>query len=38
MRKTHVGSSDDGGDKDPIKKNLEKSDIVYTSGKIKRDT
>jgi hypothetical protein len=38
MRKTHVGSLDDGNDNDPPKKNLEKSHIVYTPAKIKRDT
>jgi hypothetical protein len=38
MRKTPTESSDDGGDKDPTKKNLEKSHIVYTSAKRKRET
>jgi hypothetical protein len=38
MRKTPVRSSDDGGDKDPTKKNLEKYHTVYTSAKRKRDT
>jgi hypothetical protein len=38
MRKTSNESSDDGGDKDPPKKNLEKYHIVYTSVKIKRNT
>jgi hypothetical protein len=38
MRKIPVGISDDGGDKDPPKKNLEKSHTVYTSAKRKRDT
>jgi hypothetical protein len=38
MRKTDVGSSNDGSDKDPTKKNLEKTHIVYTFSKRKRDT
>jgi hypothetical protein len=38
MRKTLVESSNDGNDKDPPKKNLEKSHIVYTSTKRKMDT
>jgi hypothetical protein len=31
-------NSDDGGDKDPTKKNLEKSHVVHTSAKRKRET
>jgi hypothetical protein len=38
MRKTSVGSSNDGGDKDPPRKSLEKSHIVYTFVKRKRNT
>jgi len=38
MRKTLTKSSDDGGDKDPLKKNIEKYHIVYTSMKIKMKT
>jgi hypothetical protein len=38
MRKASVGGSDDGGDKDPPRKNLEKSHIAYTSMKRKRNT
>jgi hypothetical protein len=37
-RKTSVGGSDDGGDKDPPRKNLEKSHITYTPVKRKRNT
>jgi hypothetical protein len=35
MEKTSVEASDDGGDKDPPRKDLEKSHIVYTSVKRK---
>jgi hypothetical protein len=38
MRKASVGGSDDGGDKDPPRKSLEKYHIAYTSVKIKRNT
>jgi hypothetical protein len=38
MRKATYIGSDDGGDKDPPKKNIEKSHTVYTSVKIKINT
>jgi len=38
MKKTPTGSSDDGGDKDPIKKNLKISHTIYTSAKRQMDT
>ena len=38
MRKTYVGNSNDGNDKDPMKKNLEKSHVVHTYVKRKRET
>jgi len=38
MKKTPIGSSNDGGDKDLIKKNHKKSHTVYTSAKRKKDT
>jgi len=38
MKKTPVGSSDNGSDKIPIKKNIEKSHTVYISSNRKRDT
>ena len=38
IRKTPAESLDDGSDKDPPKKNLENSHIVYTSSKRKRAT
>jgi hypothetical protein len=37
MRKTPNKSSNDGGDKDTPKKNLEKSHTIYTFAKRKRD-
>jgi hypothetical protein len=37
-RKTTTRNSNDGGDKDPTKKNIEKSHVVHTSYKIKRET
>jgi hypothetical protein len=38
IRKTLVRSLNDGGDKDPREKNLEKTHTVYTFAKRKRDT
>jgi len=38
MGKTSTGGSDDGGDKYPPRKNLEKSHIAYTSVRRKRNT
>jgi hypothetical protein len=37
-RKASVGGSDDGGDKEPPRKNIEKSHVAYTSIKRKRNT
>jgi hypothetical protein len=37
-RKTPAENSDDGGDKDPMKKNLEKYHVVYNPVKRKRET
>jgi hypothetical protein len=37
IRKTSVESSESDGDKDPPKKNIEKSHTIYTSSKRKRD-
>jgi hypothetical protein len=36
-RKTPSINSDDGGDKDPMKKNIEKFHVVHTSAKRKRE-
>jgi hypothetical protein len=36
-RKTSVGGSNDGGDEDPERKNLEKTHITYTPVKRKRN-
>jgi hypothetical protein len=38
MRKRLSKNSDDGDDKDPLKTNLEKSYVVHTFAKRKRDT
>jgi hypothetical protein len=38
LRKTPVINLDDGGDKDPTKKKLEKSHVVYTLVQRKRET
>jgi hypothetical protein len=37
-RKTTAKNSNDGGHKDPTRKNIEKSHTVYTSTKRKKDT
>jgi hypothetical protein len=38
MRKTHARNSNDGGEKDPMKKNIEKSHVVHAYTKMKRET